>query len=449
MSEIWKRGELISEPKSTKKKITRYKQNQKNKFIKIKKYQKWGAKKTKRISKKQPKTKSIKSVEQVPVPFRKSQPTRAARNQKTREMESVSKMKLSSGFQLEETNHLRTREKRQLNERESVNSLSKNRHFLSGISKSTCTKKSISGMNQSPTSLNFSQGEVRQIAQSSLNWPQNAFELNKDKLEQLLKTIPARHLSPGNIRNLWVDPGTLSIYQKLTGIDNSSEGGHLIPLETVCNHPEYGWRGWRNHVNQHSLEALKVGAQLDQEQMQDLGEKFQISNLPLLVKNFNLKLKRKLRNKGKNKQNGCGCSKSKCLRLHCKCFRNGKMCTDNCRCTCCFNNQEHSQVVEKIRTETKKICSKAFEEPVISMEIDGETRVFSKGCSCSKFKCCKKYCGCRQKGFACNPLCKCVGCDNMKIHMEPEQANKLYRKSVIFRRKKNKSVKLSNFVGGG
>lgn len=149
----------------------------------------------------------------------------------------------------------------------------------------------------------------------------------------------------------------------------------------------------------------------------------------------------------KKKKSGCGCSKSKCLRLHCSCFRNNIQCGEHCGCTNCFNDGQHLDVVNKIRAETKKIYSFAFKNPTVSLVVNGKTEVFSKGCSCTNYRCLKNYCGCHKNGFKCNPLCKCTDCGNDKIKMTLEMAGLLYEKSQIHRRKKNKSINLSEFVG--
>lgn len=415
---------------------------------KIEKYQKGVFRKTKRISKKITKSRSLNSSGKKSLLFPSTQPVglrfESRKRERTRKKRDTN-LRIQTGLRLGETSRPVIQSRQNPNEPESFESQSKSRHFLSRISKSTCTKNSR--VNQSPASLNISPGEAEHMTQSEPKWPQSLSEIEKKKLERLLESIPVRFFNPKNIENLWIDPSNMSIYQKLAGSELSPRDGNLIQLVTLRKHPDYGWRGWPRQDNYESLEASAVGGELDQEQIRSLEEKLQISNLPLLVRNFKLKLKRKLRNKKKSNQGGCGCSKSKCLRLHCKCFRNGKMCTESCRCTSCFNNEEHVDVVNKIRAETKKVCSKAFDNPVITMEINGVTKAFSKGCSCTKYQCMKKYCGCHRNGFECNPLCKCVDCNNSKIEMDPVKANELYQKSTIFRRKKNKSVNLSSFVG--
>ena len=125
------------------------------------------------------------------------------------------------------------------------------------------------------------------------------------------------------------------------------------------------------------------------------------------------------------------------MRLHCKCFKNNQKCGPSCGCTSCYNNDENQELIDKIKTQTKLICSSAFNSPTILLKINGKIETFSKGCSCSKYDCLKNYCGCHKNGLKCNPLCHCSSCGNSKIILNPEIANKLYLKSLIHKRKKN------------
>lgn len=145
----------------------------------------------------------------------------------------------------------------------------------------------------------------------------------------------------------------------------------------------------------------------------------------------------KKKNSKRRAQKGCRCSKSKCLRLHCVCFRNGVFCGPECKCKCCFNVESKKKLVKEVRKATKDINAEAFKSPIIEVEINGQIRKFTKGCSCSKNNCQKNYCDCFKYGLPCTSLCKCQNCKNDCEILDPDIVAKLSKKTS---RKKKKII---------
>ena len=148
----------------------------------------------------------------------------------------------------------------------------------------------------------------------------------------------------------------------------------------------------------------------------------------------------------KRTQQGCKCSKSKCLRLHCICFKQGKYCDALCGCNDCYNSEAYSGLVEKVKSATKDINSRAFESKFLEIERDGEKIKITKGCTCMKNNCLKNYCECRKNRLACTTLCKCDQCFNDYIKLTPEEVAKMHtknsrkKKKIIFQTKNNKTI---------
>lgn len=149
------------------------------------------------------------------------------------------------------------------------------------------------------------------------------------------------------------------------------------------------------------------------------------------------KASKRIQKKRQRRTKGCNCSKSKCLRLHCVCFRNGSFCNEKCGCKGCYNSEKFGDLVEKVRMTTKDINSCAFRERIIEVEMEGKKQKFTHGCSCSKNGCLKNYCECRKNDLPCSSLCKCEGCLNCKVTLDPRLANELYKKPA---RKKKKII---------
>eukprot|EP00985_Skeletonema_marinoi_P006853 scaffold2996_cov122-Skeletonema_marinoi.AAC.4 len=104
----------------------------------------------------------------------------------------------------------------------------------------------------------------------------------------------------------------------------------------------------------------------------------------------------------KSKIEGCRCQQSKCLKLYCACFRDGKICMDDCKCLSCANTEAESGTDGKVTVARQEVLTKkpnAFGD---------------KTCKCKKSKCLKMYCACFSSGNACGDKCKCEDCANPK-----------------------------------
>ena len=172
--------------------------------------------------------------------------------------------------------------------------------------------------------------------------------------------------------------------------------------------------------------------------------------------------KRPASSNGENKS--CNCRNSKCLKLYCECFASGRYCS-GCNCANCMNNTMHeaarSRAIEAIlernpnafrpkiqfqpvRSSVQQAyrglhcalvwiaeplppCSVSFWGALYTVPpVRAVLRVLqgqdgasaqrvtrhSKGCSCRKSHCLKKYCECFQAGIFCGNTCRCKDCRN-------------------------------------
>ncbi|EAR99118.2 tesmin TSO1-like CXC domain protein (macronuclear) [Tetrahymena thermophila SB210] len=127
----------------------------------------------------------------------------------------------------------------------------------------------------------------------------------------------------------------------------------------------------------------------------------------------------------------CNCGKTKCLKLYCVCFQQGLMCSDQCRCTDCYNKIAYLEERERAIKAIKQRYPDAFEKKVnflpelarkiedaerldADLELQNQLLAHKKGCNCKKSACKKKYCECFLAGVKCTYLCRCEQCQNGK-----------------------------------
>jgi hypothetical protein len=124
-----------------------------------------------------------------------------------------------------------------------------------------------------------------------------------------------------------------------------------------------------------------------------------------------------------SKRIGCRCNMSKCLRLHCRCFKDQEYCAKNCKCTNCFNNEEHLEARNFVIAKTKEINQNAFSSKIVVVENEFKSKVNVEGCFCKK-GCNRNYCDCFKNGVGCSSLCKCKGCLNAQLDFKVNRVKK-------------------------
>lgn len=262
--------------------------------------------------------------------------------------------------------------------------------------------------------------------------PQLDIEMSTTKLTN--KKTQNQHiditLNPGPI---YVDPkskqGLFRAPKNIAAADNLMTPGRRIGVPPIINPNQVQLVSTRPQNKQTSIENLQ-DLKIKQPDL-PMDRLFQHSNDSNVHKELQKKSTAKKRRKTRK---GCRCSKSKCLRLHCVCFKNGKFCSAECGCLNCYNSQQFSGLVAKVRSATKEINSQAFDSKCVEVKRSTGTFKLTKGCSCTKNNCLKNYCECRKLGLPCSTLCKCDHCYNDFVDLTPAEVSKLSRK--VSRKKK-------------
>ena len=117
-------------------------------------------------------------------------------------------------------------------------------------------------------------------------------------------------------------------------------------------------------------------------------------------------------NKSKQQKRGCRCKTSRCIKLYCKCFRNGVFCTPACSCINCLNVPENAEKIQKLRAILLKNRENEKASRNKSSKDSGKTGKRAGCCNCTKSFCQNNFCPCYKSGRGCTAGCTCYNCKN-------------------------------------
>ncbi|KRX01940.1 hypothetical protein PPERSA_07585 [Pseudocohnilembus persalinus] len=185
----------------------------------------------------------------------------------------------------------------------------------------------------------------------------------------------------------------------------------------------------QNHMEIGSINSISIGNNnkiynlLDKEmllQQNQNNNSLNVTNKNQIISSLEFDENRNVLGSNQKKKIICNCKKSKCQKLYCECFANQELCSDECNCCDCFNNEHHLEDLEKARKETLNRNSTAFKSKIV--ENQNQLEHF-KGCNCKKSNCQKKYCECFNQGVQCTKHCKCEDCKNGFPHTHSDDDN--------------------------
>jgi hypothetical protein len=129
-----------------------------------------------------------------------------------------------------------------------------------------------------------------------------------------------------------------------------------------------------------------------------------LQNFPTTFQGFSVVAEAETRKADEIKPVKCGCRRTKCLKLYCDCFASGNVCSEDCECKGCHNNEEFKEEREEVVLKTKTKNPAAFR-----VDISANYKI----CHCNKSNCLKRYCECFQNGRTCGVNCRCKHCKNV------------------------------------